>query len=74
MEAAAAAVAAARVRIIAVCLRCHEVVSDLLTERQVGVGVQVTGASVVAISVTQLTARCDAPICATERGGNNDLL
>lgn len=37
---------------------------DLLTERQVGVRVQVTGASIVAISVTQLTARRYSTICA----------
>lgn len=37
---------------------------DLLTERQVGVRVQVTGASIVAISVTELTARGYSTICA----------
>lgn len=42
----------------------HPLSSDLLTERQVGVGVQVTGASIVAISVTELTARRYSAICA----------
>lgn len=45
--------------------------SDLLTERQVGVGVQVTGASIVTISVTQLAARCYSAICATAEWNNN---
>lgn len=49
----------------------HPLSSDLLTERQVGVGVQVTGASIVAISVTQLTARCYSAICATGGWRNN---
>ena len=44
---------------------------DLLTERQVGVGVQVTGASVVAISITQLAARCYSAICAAAGWRNN---
>lgn len=44
--------------------RFHPLSSDLLTERQVGVRVQVTGASIVAISVTQLTAWCYSAICA----------
>lgn len=49
----------------------HPLSSDLLTERQVGVGVQVTGASIVAISVTQLTARRYSAICATGGWRNN---
>lgn len=49
----------------------HPLSSDLLTERQVGVGVQVTGAAIVAISVTQLTARSYSAVCATGRERNN---
>ncbi len=49
----------------------HPLSSDLLTERQVGVGVQVTGASIVAISVTQLTARSYSAVCATGGARNN---
>lgn len=45
---------------------------DLLTEGQVGVGVQVTGTPVVAVPVTQLTARCDSAVCATAR--NTDII
>lgn len=44
---------------------------DLLTERQVGVRVQVAGTSIVAISVTQLTARCYSAICAARGWRNN---
>lgn len=49
----------------------HPLSSDLLTERQVGVGVQVTGASIVAISVTELTARRYSAICAAGGWRNN---
>lgn len=46
---------------------------DLLTERQAGVRVQVTSTSIVAISVTQLTAWRYSAICAAGGGRNNWL-
>lgn len=52
----------------------HPLSSDLLTERQAGVRVQVTGASIVAISVTQLTAWCYSAICTTRGWRNNGCL